>query len=71
MSQNMELKVQALLERISSLTMQYENQVADLRVQLTNVSEERDALQAEKSAGASGDTGPRGTDVVSGEVVGD
>ena len=30
-----DLKIQALLEKISSLTTQYENQIADLRVELT------------------------------------
>lgn len=30
-----ELKIQALLERVSELTTQYENKVADLRVELT------------------------------------
>lgn len=34
-----DLKIQALLERISNLTATYENQVADLRVALT-VSEQ-------------------------------
>ena len=42
-----ELKNQALLERISSLTTQLENQVADLRVELTITSQERDQLKAE------------------------
>lgn len=43
-----ELKVQALLEKISSLTANYENQVADLRVEVTIVTHERDELLAEK-----------------------
>lgn len=38
-----ELKVKALLERVSNLTTEYENKVADLRVELTVVSQERDA----------------------------
>lgn len=38
------LKVQALLEKISSLVAQYENQCADLRVEVTLLSNERDAL---------------------------
>lgn len=42
-----ELKVQALLEKISTLTTQYENQVADLRVELTLTSQERDSLKFE------------------------
>lgn len=37
-----DLKIQALLEKISNLTTQYENQVADYRVDLTVVSSERD-----------------------------
>lgn len=40
-----DLKIQALLEKISSLTAQYENQVADLRVELTIVSEESNNAQ--------------------------
>lgn len=43
----MDLKAQALLERISSLTMQYENQIADLRVELTRVSEELNSLRSQ------------------------
>ncbi len=35
-----DLKIQALLERISQLTTQYESQVSDLRVELTVVSQE-------------------------------
>jgi hypothetical protein len=48
MSQNnldrKDLKIQALLEKVATLTQQYENQVADLRVALT-ISEQnlRDA----------------------------
>jgi small-conductance mechanosensitive channel len=41
-----DLKIQALLEKVSQLTTQYENQVADLRVDLTLVSSERDQLHA-------------------------
>lgn len=40
-TQKLELKVQALLEKLSTL----ENQVADLRVELTVVSQERDELK--------------------------
>lgn len=32
-----ELKEQALLERIGELTTSYENKIADLRVEITNV----------------------------------
>lgn len=43
------LKTQALLERISALTAEYENKVADLRVELTLVSEAlRDAQESLK-----------------------
>jgi hypothetical protein len=43
-----DLKIQALLEKISSLTTQYENQIADLRVELTLVAEEAAQAQSEK-----------------------
>lgn len=42
-----ELKVQALLEKVSRLTTSYENDNADLRVELTLVTSDRDRLQAE------------------------
>lgn len=42
-----ELKVQALLEKISSLTTGYENQVADLRVEITMLSNELQHTQQE------------------------
>lgn len=42
-----ELKIQALLEKVSSLTANYENQVADLRVELTLVSKELAEKKAE------------------------
>jgi len=41
-----ELKEQALLERIGQLTVDYENKVADLRVAVTQIAQERDALIA-------------------------
>ena len=47
MSNKLELKNQALLERISTLTAEYENKVADLRVELTITSRERDSLRTE------------------------
>lgn len=40
-----ELKVQALLERVSNLTAEYENKVADLRVELTMLSQEVASLR--------------------------
>ena len=39
-----DLKIQALLEKVSSLTTQYENQVADLRVELTISESEKQTL---------------------------
>jgi hypothetical protein len=44
-----DLKIQALLEKISSLTTQYENQIADLRVELTLVADEAAQAQSEKA----------------------
>lgn len=38
------LKMQALLEKVGQLTAQYENQVADLRVELTVVTQETERL---------------------------
>lgn len=40
-----DLKIQALLEKISSLTTNYENQVADLRVELTISEQDNDELK--------------------------
>lgn len=39
-----DLKIQALLERISTLTTEYENKIADLRVEVTLKSYENDNL---------------------------
>lgn len=39
-----DLKIQALLEKISSLTTNYENTAADLRVELTVAIQEKEAL---------------------------
>lgn len=44
------MKVQALLERIASLTAEYENKIADLRVSYTVVSRELEELRAEAKA---------------------
>lgn len=44
-----ELKVQALLEKISSLTTGYENQIADLRVEITMLAENLQQTQNELS----------------------
>lgn len=49
-----ELKIQALLEKISSLTTNYENQVADLRVSLT-ISEAEKAELEQRLAAQDGD----------------
>lgn len=45
-----ELKVQALLEKISTLTTQYENQVAELRIDLTLLAESNRELLENKEA---------------------
>lgn len=45
-----ELKVQALLEKVSNLTTNYENQVADLRVDVTLLSQENNSLKQELEA---------------------
>ena len=58
-----ELKNQALLERVSSLTTQYENQVADLRVELTLVSQERDQLRSELDSYKSRDESQKAANV--------
>jgi uncharacterized protein YeeX (DUF496 family) len=39
-----DLKIEALRQRVASLTAQYEDQVADLRVDLTLLSEENENL---------------------------
>jgi uncharacterized protein YeeX (DUF496 family) len=45
-----DLKIQALREgfrdRVAFITEDYENRIADLRIELTEVSQERDALRA-------------------------
>lgn len=40
-----DLKIQALLEKVSAMTAQYENQVADLRVELTLAEQEKNYLK--------------------------
>lgn len=45
-----DLKIQALLERLSNTTATKENEIADLRVSLTLVTNERDALKKELEA---------------------
>ena len=45
-----ELKEQALLERIGQITVESENKVADLRVALTQTTEQRDQAIRERDA---------------------
>jgi hypothetical protein len=45
-----ELKEQALLERIGQLTVDYENKVADLRVALTQITDQKDQVTRERDA---------------------
>ena len=45
-----ELKNQALLEKISSLTANYENQIADLRVEVTLLANQLQTLENERLA---------------------
>lgn len=42
-----DLKIQALLERFSELTSQYENRIADLRVEFTITSEQYERALSE------------------------
>jgi len=66
-----DLKIQALLEKVASLTQSYENQVADLRVELTvseqNVKELRDTISSIHNEPVP--TTPPPVDVIEGEVV--
>ncbi len=56
-------KVQALNERVAEITAQYENQVADLRVALTELAMENQELkQSVEAEEDSGDTGQDDTD---------
>lgn len=43
-----ELKIQALLEKISSLTAQYENQAADYRVEITFLTQRVEELEKQQ-----------------------
>lgn len=54
-TQKLELKVQALLERVSSLTSNYENQIADLRVEITTLVQELQRLSEESNNGEDAD----------------
>lgn len=46
-TQRLELKNQALLEKISSLTTNYENQIADLRVEMTVLAQDLNSTREE------------------------
>ena len=43
-----DLKYQGLLERVARLTARYEDEIADLRVEVTNLSNQVDKLTQEK-----------------------
>jgi uncharacterized coiled-coil DUF342 family protein len=45
-----ELKERALIERISQIVAEYENQAAEYRVALTELSQERDSLREQLNA---------------------
>lgn len=47
MQDRKDLKIQALLEKITMLTTQYENQCADYRVEVTLLNDELVALRGE------------------------
>ena len=49
-TQRLELKNQALLEKVSSLTTNYENQIADLRVEVTMLMSELQHTEQELAA---------------------
>jgi regulator of replication initiation timing len=62
------LKEEALLERVGELTVQYEERVADLRVQLTQVVDELERLREENNNLREAQAQP-GPDVLEGEIV--
>lgn len=64
-----ELKEQALLERIGQLTVQYEDRIADLRVELTRMAQEKAELQSALNIAASGASPPASAEVLEGVVV--
>lgn len=64
-----ELKEQALLERLGELTVQYENKIADLRVELTNYANKAGQLEKELRVLRQQLDAQRGPEVVEGEVV--
>lgn len=53
-----ELKVQALTERVAQLTAEYENKIADLRVELTVVTNESQERISELEAQVESDETP-------------
>lgn len=63
-----ELKEQALLERIGQLIIQYEDRVADLRVELTLVSNELTAAN-QRHDDISASSAPPESEVLEGTVV--
>jgi chemotaxis regulatin CheY-phosphate phosphatase CheZ len=73
MSENeVTLKERALLQRIGELTTNYENSIADLRVALTNVSNERDRFKTaleEQTSGLEQSHAFEAPGVVGSEVV--
>lgn len=74
-SDRKDLKIQALLEKVSELTTSYENRVADLRVELTLAGEQLQEAntQIQQLQQASAEQASSVTDVqpqiVEGEVV--
>jgi uncharacterized protein YeeX (DUF496 family) len=56
------MKSQALLQRVAEITAEYENKVADLRVHLTVLSQERDEWKQKYEELAEGSTGADSTD---------
>jgi regulator of replication initiation timing len=64
------LKEEALLQRVGELTVSYEERVADLRVQLTQVVNENEELRREVEGLRQNPEQPPMTEVVEGEVVG-
>jgi uncharacterized coiled-coil protein SlyX len=57
-----DLKIQALLEKLSQVSTQKENEIADLRVELTIVSQELNELRAEKEGENAEEESPALTD---------
>lgn len=60
------LKEQALLERVGQLTVQYEDKIADLRVELTNVSQQLERAQQSQAQDV---YTPESNEVLEGNIV--